>query len=135
MGILFTSFHVFFFQLIFVLPARYVHMRNVSGKSKQMQVVYTVNLSEYFLLCICSCLIVCSEIPFSESLCFIGTSQFISSVHDLTRFFLICIFTELNLQTHLRPIIVLCIRFYNPALAIICLTAIRFSIIDVFELS
>ena len=51
-GILFTSFHVFFFQLIFVLPARYVRMRNVSGKSKQMQVVYTVNLSEYFLFVI-----------------------------------------------------------------------------------
>ena len=92
-------------------------------------------LNVFYLLFICSCLIVRSEIPFNESLCLIGTIQFISSVHDLTRFFLICIFTELNLQTHLMPIIVLCIRFYNPALAIICLTTTRFSIIDVFELS
>ena len=37
---LFTTFHVFFFQFIFVLPARYVHMRNFTGKSKQTQVVY-----------------------------------------------------------------------------------------------
>ena len=51
-GTLFTNFHVFFFQLIFVLPARYKRMRNFSGKSKQTQVVYTVNCSEYFLFVI-----------------------------------------------------------------------------------
>ena len=37
---LFTTFRVFFFQFMFVLPARYVRMRNFSGKSKQAQVVY-----------------------------------------------------------------------------------------------
>ena len=39
-------------------------------------------------------------------------------------------FTELNLRTHLRVIFVLCVPFYKPALAIIYLTAVRFSIID-----
>ena len=39
---LFTTLHVFFFQFIFVLPARYVHMGNFSGKSKQMQAVKKV---------------------------------------------------------------------------------------------
>ena len=33
-------FHVFFFQFIFVLPARYVCMRNFTGKSKLTQVFY-----------------------------------------------------------------------------------------------
>ena len=61
------------------------------------------------------------------SLCFKGTSQFISSVHDLIRFCLMWVFTELNLRTHLRVIFVL---FYKPAFAIIYLTAIRFSIIN-----
>ena len=40
----------------------------------------------FYLLFICSCFIVRSDIHFSESLCFIGTSQFITSVHDLTRY-------------------------------------------------
>ena len=43
-GTLFTScwllFMCFLFQFIFVLPARYVRMRNFSGKSKQVQAVY-----------------------------------------------------------------------------------------------
>ena len=73
----------------------------------------------FYLLFICSCLIVCSEIPFSESLCFIGTSQFISSLYDLTRFFLMWVFTELNFRTHLRGIFVLCVSFYKPVCAII----------------
>ena len=83
-----------------------------------------------YLLFICSCLIVRSEIHFSESLCFIGTSQFISSVHDLTRFCLMLVLTELNLRTHLRAIFVLLVPFYKPAFDIIYLIAIRFSIID-----
>ena len=37
---MFTTFHVFFFQFIIVLPARYVRMRDFSGKLKQMQAVY-----------------------------------------------------------------------------------------------
>ena len=37
---LFTTFHVFFFQFIFVLPAKYVRMHSFMGKSKQAQVVY-----------------------------------------------------------------------------------------------
>ena len=69
----------------------------------------------------------------SESLCFIGTSQFISPVNDLTRFCLIWVFTELNLRTQLRAIFVLCVLFYKPTFAIIYLTAIRFSIIDVLS--
>ena len=32
---LFTTFQVFFFQFIFVLPARYTRMRNFTRKSKQ----------------------------------------------------------------------------------------------------
>ena len=74
---------------------------------------------------------VCSEIPFSESLCFIGASQFISPILYSTRFCFMWDSTELNLRTHLRVIFVLCVTFYKPAFAIIYLTAIRFSIIDV----
>ena len=73
----------------------------------------------FYLLFICSCLIVCSEVPFSESLCFIGTSQFISSLYDLTRLCLIWVFTELNFRTHLRGIFVLCVSFYKRVCAII----------------
>ena len=58
----------------------------------------------FYLLFICSCLIVCSEIPFSESLCFIGASQFISPIQYLTRFCFMWNSTELNLRTHLRVI-------------------------------
>ena len=72
-----------------------------------------------------------SEIPFSESLCFIGASQLISPIQCLTRFCFMWDFTELKLRTHLRVIFVLCIPFYKPAFAIIYLTAIRFSITDV----
>ena len=75
----------------------------------------------------------CLEIPFSESLCFIGTSQSISRVHDLTRFCLMSVFIELNLRTHLRVIFVLCVPFYKPAFSAICLAAISFSIIDVLR--
>ena len=85
----------------------------------------------FYLLFICSCLIVRSKIHFSESLCFIGTSQFISSVHDLTRFCLMWVLAELNLRTHLRIIFVLCVPFYKPPFDIVYLIAIRFSIIDV----
>ena len=35
---LFTTFHVFFFRFIFVLPARYMRICNFTGKPKQMQV-------------------------------------------------------------------------------------------------
>ena len=73
----------------------------------------------FYLLLICSYLILCSEIHFSESLCFIGTSQFIYSVQYLTRFCLTWVFTKLHLQTHLRAISVLCVSFYQPAWAII----------------
>ena len=41
------------------------------------------------------------------------------------------VFTEFNLQTHMRAVFVLCVRFYKPAFDIIYLTAIRFSIIGV----
>ena len=87
------------------------------------------------LLFICSCFIVCSEFPYSESFCFIGTNQFISSVRDLSCFCLVWIFTELILRTHLRAIFVLCIPFYKPASGIIYITSypMRFSIIDVFS--
>ena len=85
----------------------------------------------FYLLFICSCLIVCSEIPFSESFCFVGASQFISPMQYLTRFCFMWDFSELNLRTHLRVIFVLCVPYYKPAFAIIYLTAIRFSIIDV----
>ena len=77
----------------------------------------------FFLLFFCSCLIVCSKITFSESLCYTGTSQFISVVRNLSRFCLMWSLTELNFQTHLRAIFVLCVLFYNPAFAIIYLTA------------
>ena len=76
---------------------------------------------------------VCSEIPFSESLGFIGAIQLISAIQDLIRFFLMWVFTELNLRTHLRAIFVLCVPFYEPAFTIIYLLAIRFSIIDVLS--
>ena len=83
------------------------------------------------MLFICSCLIVCLEIPLSESWRFIGTSQFISPIQYLTRFCFMLDFTELNLRTHFRDIFVLRVPFYKPAFATIYLTAIRFSIIDV----
>ena len=45
---LFTTFCMFFFQFIFVLPARYVCMHNFLGKSKQTQAVYsTFNKEKY----------------------------------------------------------------------------------------
>ena len=34
---LFTTFHVFFFQFFFVLPARYVGMCSFTGKSQKLQ--------------------------------------------------------------------------------------------------
>ena len=80
----------------------------------------------FYLLFICSCLIVCSEILFSESLCFIGASQFISPIQYLTRFCFMWDFTELNLRNHLRDIFILCVPFYKPAFGIIYLTAICF---------
>ena len=36
---LFTTFHVLFFQFVFVLPARFARMRNFTEKSKQMEAV------------------------------------------------------------------------------------------------
>ena len=81
------------------------------------------------------CFIVCSEIRFSERLCFIGTSQFISSVQDLTHFCLMWVLTKLSLQTHLRAIFVLCVPFYRPAFDIIYLIVILFSVIDVSSYS
>ena len=49
---LFTTFHMFFFQFIFVLPARYVHMHNFMGKLKQTQVVsmLEVNTNHIFYI-------------------------------------------------------------------------------------
>ena len=85
----------------------------------------------FYLLFICSCLIVRSEIHFSESLCFIGTGQFISSAHDLTRFYLMWVFTDFNLQTLMWAVFALCVPFYKPAFDIIYLIAMRFSIINV----
>ena len=85
----------------------------------------------FYLLFICSCLIVRSKIDFSKSLRFIGTSQFISSIHDLIRFCLMWVFTELNLRTHLWAIFVLCAPFYKPASDIIYVIGISFSINDV----
>ena len=38
---LFTTFHVLFFQFVFLLPAKCVRMRNFTGKSKQMHAIYT----------------------------------------------------------------------------------------------
>ena len=72
-----------------------------------------------------------SEIDFSESFYFTGTSQFISCVHDLTHFYLMWVFTEFNLRTHMWAVFVLCVPFYKPAFDIIYLIATRFSIIDV----
>ena len=86
----------------------------------------------FYLLLICSCLIACSEIPFSESLCLIGTSQFISPIHDLTCFFLMWVFGELDLRTHLTTIFVLCVPFYKPAFAMIYLTAIRIKRVSIY---
>ena len=37
---MFTTFCMFFFWFIFILPTRYVRICNFSGKSKQMQAVY-----------------------------------------------------------------------------------------------
>ena len=85
----------------------------------------------FYLLFACSCLTVSSEIHFSESLCFIGTSQVISCVHDLTHFCLMWVFTELNLRTHLSALFVLRVTFYKSAFDIMYLIAIRVSIIDV----
>ena len=85
----------------------------------------------FYLSFICSYLIVCLEIPFSEILCLIETSQFIFSVDDLTRFCQMEVFTELNLRTHLRTIFVLYVPFYKPAFAIIYLTTI-FSLLLMF---
>ena len=85
----------------------------------------------FYLLIICSCHIVRLEIHFSKSFYFIGTIQFIFSVQDLTRFCLACVFTELNLGTHLWAKFALCIPFYNPAFDITCLIAICFSITHV----
>ena len=72
-----------------------------------------------------------SEIHFSESFCFIGTSQFISSVHDLTPFYLMWVFIEFNLRTHMWDVFVLSVPFYKLPFDIIYLIAMRFSIIDV----
>ena len=83
----------------------------------------------FYLLFICSCLIVCSEIPFSESLCFIEASQFNSPIQYLTSFCFMWDSAELNLRTHLRVIFVLYVPFYKPVFAIIYLTAISFSIL------
>ena len=47
----------------------------------------------FYLLFICSYLIVCSEILFNESSCIIGTNQFIFAVHDTTRF---CLWVSLS---------------------------------------
>ena len=69
----------------------------------------------FYLLFIRSCLIARSEIHFSESFCFIGTSQFISSVHDLTHIYLMWVFTEFNLGTHMWAVFALCVPFYKPA--------------------
>ena len=49
---LFTTFHVFFFQFIFVLLARYVRMCNFTGKSEQMQVVYLTETCAQGCFCI-----------------------------------------------------------------------------------
>ena len=87
----------------------------------------------FYLLFVCSCLIVRLEIYFNENLCFIGTSPLISSVHDLTRFCLIRVFTELNSQTHLRTVFFFCVPFYKPAFIIVYLIAFRFSVIDVLS--
>ena len=59
---------------------------------------------------------------FTESLCYIQTSQFISTLQDLTRFCMMWIFTELNFRTLLRARFVLCDLFYKPTFLIICLS-------------
>ena len=84
----------------------------------------------FYLLFICSCLIIRSEIHFSVSFCFIKTSQFISAVHDLTRFYVIWVFTGINLRTQMWAVFVLC-PFYNPAFDVIYLIAMRVCIIVV----
>ena len=43
----------------------------------------------FYLLFFCKCCIACLEIPFAESLYFIGTIQPISATHGITRFFLL----------------------------------------------
>ena len=54
-------------------------------------------------------------------------------MHDLTRFRLMWVFTDLSLRTHLRAIFVLCVPFYKLAFAVIYLLAIHFSIIDILS--
>ena len=71
--------------------------------------------------------------PFSENLCYIGTSQFISDVYDLALFCLMWGFTELNFRTHLKAIFFLYVPFYKAVFAIIYLTVILFSVIDVLS--
>ena len=44
---MFTTFRVFFFQFIFVLPARYVPMRNFLGNSEQTQAIYSMMLHSF----------------------------------------------------------------------------------------
>ena len=46
---LFTTFHVFFFQFIYVLPVRHVPMRNFTGKLKQTQAVYSLYIFDVVL--------------------------------------------------------------------------------------
>ena len=86
-----------------------------------------------FICYLSACLLVRWEIHFNEGLCFIGTSQFISSVHDLTRFCLLWVFTEFNLRTHLKAIFIPCVPFYKPAFDMIYLIAMRFSNVDVMN--
>ena len=81
-----------------------------------------VNCFDYVLLFFYSFLTVCSEIPFGESLCYIGTSPFISALRDSTRFCLMWGLIELNFRSSLRTIFVLCVLFYKPTFAIICLS-------------
>ena len=87
----------------------------------------------FYLLYICLCLIVRWEIHFNESLCFIETSPLISSVHDLTRFCLMWVFTEFNLWTHLKAIFILCVSFYKPAFDMSYLIAMRSFNVDVMN--
>ena len=87
----------------------------------------------FYLLYICWCLIVRWEIHFNESLCFIETSPLISSVHDLTRFCLMWVFTEFNLWTHLKAIFILCVSFYKPAFDMSYLIAMRSFNVDVMN--
>ena len=87
----------------------------------------------FYLLFFCSYLVVCSEIQFSESLCFIRTSRFISVVHNLTCFCLIWGFTELILRTHMRALFVLCVYFYKHAFPTIYLKVTILPIIDILS--